>query len=173
MCQPRVLKSLSHFRVPPNCLFEVDDFELEWKYSYPFDFIHIRNSEGSVKDHQKLFRQALGHLNPGGWLEVAEATVGIFCDDKTIERVPNLLKWRDLLYEASRKFGKPMGVVCECKEWLIEAGFTNVREDIYKVRRTQAIICSAVQCSAVEKTVAKLCSYLSRYHSRHGPRTRK
>lgn len=119
--------------IPPNCRFEIDDFELDWSYTYPFEFIHARNIEGCVKDHRKLFHQALENLKPGGWLEVADATVGVFCDDETIERAPNLLEWRDRLIEASYKFGKPMGVAKHYKDWLTEAGFTNVQEDIYKV----------------------------------------
>jgi trans-aconitate methyltransferase len=122
------------FRVPPNCRFEIDDFELEWKYSYPFEFIHARNIEGSVKDHRRLFRQALENLKEGGWLEVADSTVGVFCDDETIERAPNLLEWQDRLIEASQKFGKPMAVAHQYKDWLIDAGFTNVKEEVYKVR---------------------------------------
>lgn len=86
-----------------------------------------------MKDHAKLFQQALDNLEPGGWLEVADATVGIFCDDDTIELAPNLLEWRDRLLEASNIFGKPMGVAKHYKEWMVRAGFTNVKEDIYKV----------------------------------------
>ncbi|EXJ73479.1 uncharacterized protein A1O5_03240 [Cladophialophora psammophila CBS 110553] len=119
--------------VPPNCRFEVDDFELDWRYTTPFDFIHARNIEGSVKDHRRLFRQAWENLIPGGWLEAADATVGVFCDDETIKRAPNLLQWREHLVEASRIFGKPMGVAQHYKDWLMEAGFVNVKEVIKKV----------------------------------------
>ncbi|KAK5449326.1 hypothetical protein LTS15_008868 [Exophiala xenobiotica] len=119
--------------VPANCTFEIDDFELDWRYPYPFDFIHARNIEGSVKDHKRLLLQALDNLKPGGWLEVADATVGVFCDDETIVRAPNLLEWRDRLVEASHMFGKPMGVAKHYKDWLTEAGFTNVQQEVYKV----------------------------------------
>jgi hypothetical protein len=86
-----------------------------------------------VKDHHRFFRQALENLRPGGWMEVADATVGVFCDDETISRAPNLLEWRDRLIEASNIFGKPMGVARNYREWLVEAGFVNVKEDVYKV----------------------------------------
>lgn len=121
------------YRIPPNCRFEIDDFELDWSYIYPFDFIHARSIEGSVKDYRRLFQQARENLTPGGWIEVAEPTVGVFCDDDTIELAPNLLEWRDRLIEASHLFGKPMGVAKHYKEWLVEAGFVNVKEDVYKV----------------------------------------
>ena len=72
-------------------------------------------------------------------MEVDEATVDVFCDDKTIDRAPNFTKWRDLLLEASRKFGKPMGMAKNYKEWMVEAGFKNVKEDIYKVRQISSM----------------------------------
>lgn len=65
---------------------------------------------------------------------MAEATVGVFCDDETIELAQNLLKWRDKLIEASLLVKKPMGVAENYKQWLIDAGFVNVKEEIYKVR---------------------------------------
>ncbi|GAD92425.1 TAM domain methyltransferase, putative [Paecilomyces variotii No. 5] len=119
--------------VPPNCRFIIDDFELEWNFSQPFDFIHARSIEGSVKDYQRLFSQAHRNLKPGGWFEVADATVGVFCDDESVERAPNLLEWRDRLIEASGKFGKQMGVSHRYKDWMVEAGFTDVTEEVYKV----------------------------------------
>jgi trans-aconitate methyltransferase len=151
-------------RVPPNCRFEIDDFELEWNYPYPFDFIHARNIEGSVKNHQRLFRQALENLKDGGWLEVAESTVGVFCDDDTIDRAPNLLEWRDRLIEASEKFGKLMGVASRYREWMIEAGFKNVREEIYKVCFNRDI---PWRCWLTSVRHVKRC------HTRLGRRTRR
>lgn len=81
----------------------------------------------------RLFKQAKEHLVPDGWFEVADATVGIFCDDDTIEKATSICEWRDRLIEASTKFGKPMGVAQNYKQWLIDAGFENVTEEIYKV----------------------------------------
>jgi hypothetical protein len=44
--------------VPPNAKFIVDDFEEEWVYQTPFDFIHGRYLAGSVKDFGRLVQQA-------------------------------------------------------------------------------------------------------------------
>jgi len=35
---------------PPNCAFEIDDFEAEWPFGIPFDYIHGRELAGSVRD---------------------------------------------------------------------------------------------------------------------------
>ncbi|EEP75341.1 conserved hypothetical protein [Uncinocarpus reesii 1704] len=119
--------------LPPNCKFEIDDFESPWNFTQPFDFVHVRNIEGSVKDYPRLFKQALANLEPGGWFEVADSTVGLFGDDDTIEKATSLSEWRDRLIEASGKFGKPMGVSHNYKQWMIDAGFENVTEELYKV----------------------------------------
>ncbi|EAS34726.3 TAM domain methyltransferase [Coccidioides immitis RS] len=119
--------------IPTNCKFEIDDFEATWNFRDPFDFIHARSIEGSAKDYKRLFRQAKDNLRPGGWFEVADATVGVFGDDDTINKAPNILEWRDHLIDASAKFGKPMGVSKNYKQWFIDTGFENVTEEIYKV----------------------------------------
>ncbi|KAJ1710676.1 putative SAM domain methyltransferase [Aspergillus flavus] len=119
--------------VPPNCVFEIDDFELPWNFTQPFDFIHARSVEGSVKDFPHLFRQAHQSLVPGGWFEMMEPTVDIFSDDDSVSKAPHLSEWRDMLIEASGKFGKEMGAAKNYKKWMTEAGFTDVTEEIFKV----------------------------------------
>ncbi|PLB50929.1 putative methyltransferase, partial [Aspergillus steynii IBT 23096] len=119
--------------VPPNCVFEIDDFELEWNFSQPFDFIHARAIEGCVHDFPRLFQQAYDSLSPGGWFEVVDFTAGIFSDDESTEKSPHLLEWRDRLIEASRVFGKPMGVASQYDEWMAQSGFANIRQEIIKV----------------------------------------
>ncbi|KAL4804398.1 S-adenosyl-L-methionine-dependent methyltransferase [Aspergillus unguis] len=119
--------------VPPNCKFEIDDFELPWNFSHPFDYIHARAMEGSVKDFNRLFKQAHDNLTPGGWFEICEFTADVFSDDDSGDKVVNMHKWRDELTEASRRFGKLINVAKNYKQWMIDAGFTNVQEEVYKV----------------------------------------
>ncbi|KAH8429749.1 class I SAM-dependent methyltransferase [Aspergillus melleus] len=119
--------------VPPNCVFEIDDFELEWNFSQSFDYIHARAIEGCVHDFPRLFQQAYDSLSPGGWFEIVDFTAGIFSDDESTEKSPHLLEWRDRLIEASRMFGKPLGVSGQYSEWMVQTGFTNVRQEIIQV----------------------------------------
>ena len=111
----------------------MDDFTAPWRFSAPFDFIHARGIEGSVSDYPMLFSSALSALKPGGIFEVVEATVGVFCDDDTAKLAPSFHEWRDRLIEASGKFGRTMGVAQNYKQWLVDAGFEDVHEEIYKV----------------------------------------
>lgn len=120
-------------RVPPNCYFEVDDYESDWDFSKPFDFIHGRALAGSVKDYPNLFRRIHNNLKPGGWVEMVEIPTEFYSDDDTIQNAPNLLEWAKLHNEASEKFGKNMNIAYSLKKWMIDAGFKNVKEDIYKV----------------------------------------
>ncbi|RJE17737.1 Methyltransferase [Aspergillus sclerotialis] len=119
--------------VPPNCSFEVMDFESEWDFSEPFDFIHGRNLAGSVRDFKLLFQRMMNNLKPGGWVELADFAGYFFSDDGTLQNAPNLIEWPRLQNEAADKFGKSLNVAPYFKEWMIEAGFKHVREEVYKV----------------------------------------
>lgn len=89
-CQCWNLSLIFHVirRVPPNCQFEIDDFESEWSYAHPFDYIYGRELAGSIHDFPRLCKQAFAHLHPGGFFEIQSFTVDIFSDDGSIEKAP-------------------------------------------------------------------------------------
>ncbi|KAF4227344.1 hypothetical protein CNMCM8980_002705 [Aspergillus fumigatiaffinis] len=120
-------------RIPPNCRFEIDDFELPWSYSQPFDYIHGRELEGAIRDHDNLFRQAYENLRPGGWLEMASMDVNSYSDDGTHLKAVNLVEGIKNMHLASKKHGKDMTTACTWKEKMEKAGFINVHEDVYKL----------------------------------------
>lgn len=43
--------------VPPNLTFQIDEFDDEWTYSHPFDYIHARLLAGRIHDWARLMRQ--------------------------------------------------------------------------------------------------------------------
>jgi trans-aconitate methyltransferase len=49
-----------------NCFFQVDDFEGEWTWHSPFDFVHGRDLLPAVSNWPRLLEQILKHLAPGG-----------------------------------------------------------------------------------------------------------
>lgn len=120
--------------VPPNLLFEIDDVESEWTYNKntPFEFIHVRNMGGSIGNWDKLCAQSLLHLAPGGWLEVQEHAVEIHSEDGDVP--PNTKEMMEQVKEAAKMFGKELNVAESVKGYLINAGFEDVQEDVYKVR---------------------------------------
>ncbi|KAG5794788.1 hypothetical protein H9Q69_006173 [Fusarium xylarioides] len=118
---------------PPNCRFEVDDFEAEWLYHTPFDFIHARELEGCISDDSRFFQQALQHLAPGCYIEMQAVAAPFLSDDGTDEKAVNAQLWLKTLCEGSAKFGKPIDCAPLWKDKLIAAGFENVRQEIRKM----------------------------------------
>jgi hypothetical protein len=123
----------SPFRVPPNCFFEVDDYESEWEFSKPFDFIHARVLAGSVRDFPGLYGRIMKNLKPSGYVEVVEIAMEPFADDQSLDKAPNTTEWSRLHNQACEKFGKSMNIAHRHKQWMIDAGFINVKEEIIKV----------------------------------------
>lgn len=123
--------------VPPNLRFLVDDAESPWLFSAsrPFDFIHARDLGGAIADWPRLLRQAYGHLRPGGWIELQEFEVTLRSDDDSLRLAPTLCEFLGRLHEASEAFHRPMNIAEGHRQRLIEAGFEDVRDEVYKVRR--------------------------------------
>ncbi|OJJ48473.1 hypothetical protein ASPZODRAFT_62115 [Penicilliopsis zonata CBS 506.65] len=120
-------------RVPPNCIFEVDDFESEWAYSHPFDYIHGRELAGSVKNIEWLAKQAFEHLKPGGYLELQSVAFKLFTDDGSIKRAPYTVQMCELVEEAGKRFGKSMHNLDVWTEAVESAGFRDVVTKVINV----------------------------------------
>ena len=116
--------------VPQNLCFEVDDAEDDWMYNSPFDFIHTRTLCGGIKDWPRFYRQAMKHLNPGGWIELQENDAWFQGIDGNTP--PNTLLFLETLDEASKRSGCRLNVAQEQKQLLIEGGFVDVQDVVYK-----------------------------------------
>ncbi|KAJ5555405.1 hypothetical protein N7535_007840 [Penicillium sp. DV-2018c] len=121
--------------VPPNLRFVVDDAEAPWLYSAnrPFDFIHARDLGGAIADWPRLIRQSYENLRPGGWIELQEFEVMLRSDDDSLRLAPNLCEFLDRLTKASEAFHRPMNIAEGHRQRLVEAGFEDVRDEVYKV----------------------------------------
>ncbi|KAJ5680244.1 hypothetical protein N7536_011383 [Penicillium majusculum] len=121
--------------VPPNLRFIVDDAESQWLYSTsrPFDFIHARDLGGAIADWPRLMRQSYEHLRPGGWVELQEFEVMLKSDDDSIRLAPALCEFLERLTQASEAFHRPMNIAEGHRQRLVEAGFEDVRDEVYKV----------------------------------------
>lgn len=112
----------------------MDDFEAPWSYSQPFDYIHGRELEGFIRSHHRLFQQALENLKPGGWMEIASIEANCFSDDDTHLRATSMKTAVRHMHESAKRFGKNFDTVKTRRSQMENAGFINVREDVYKVR---------------------------------------
>jgi trans-aconitate methyltransferase len=124
--------------VPPNVEFYIDDVESEWVETETsdggYDFIHGHCMAGSIKDWPQLYRQAIQCLKPGAWIEIQEFETWTYSDDyPDLDPVPHLKHFQDEVNKASRVFGRNLNIAREHKQYLVDAGFVDVNEEIYKV----------------------------------------
>jgi hypothetical protein len=116
-------------------IFEVDDAESPWLYNpnNPFDFIHMRDLGGSISDWPRLVQQSYEHIKPGGWIEIQEFEFTLKSDDDSMRLAPNLVEYIKKIHEASKIFKKPMNIAESHKQRLLDMGFEDVRDDVFKV----------------------------------------
>ncbi|KAJ0299082.1 uncharacterized protein N0V96_007059 [Colletotrichum fioriniae] len=121
--------------VPTNCKFHVDDYEDEWTYREEehFDYIHGRALSGTSSDWARFYSRVMGGLKPGGWVEMQEYDAWIFSDDDSYERALWTKEWVTKLDEASKMYGKQINVARHHKQWMIDAGFEDVQELVYRI----------------------------------------
>ncbi|EAS27293.3 TAM domain methyltransferase [Coccidioides immitis RS] len=117
--------------VPPNCKFEIDDFDLPWTFPHKFDFIHGRMLAGSSPSFPQLFQQAYDALEPGGWFEMQDFAFPVRSDDGTMENTP-YEQLNNYLVKALKKLGRDGGLAAEYKDMMKRTGFVNVVEIPYK-----------------------------------------
>jgi trans-aconitate methyltransferase len=118
--------------LPTNLEFQVDDLEDEWTYSYKFDFVFGRMLTGSIGDWPKFFKQSFDSLNPGGWVECQDITFPAASDDGTLLKGSYIDQWSDFMVEAANNFGRSAVSAKSYKQQMIDAGFVNVTEVVYK-----------------------------------------
>ncbi|KAE8396576.1 S-adenosyl-L-methionine-dependent methyltransferase [Aspergillus alliaceus] len=119
--------------VPPNCQFEIDNFESDWVYKTPFDYIHARELSGCIGNIDKLFQQAFNHTSSGGYFELQAVSAHFLSDDDTADQAGTAQDWMRNIRDAGRKFGKPLDEVNQWKQKLEDVGFVEVTETILKV----------------------------------------
>ncbi|KAI9744019.1 MAG: hypothetical protein M1818_002753 [Claussenomyces sp. TS43310] len=120
--------------VPPNVKFTVDD--IEDRFVYPinhFDMIHIRNVIHHLRDVPQLLRQCYRHIKPGGWMEIQEHEINLYCDDGTMPPDYAVHVLFAYVREAMAKFGMDATMILKVDELLREAGFINISRRVMKI----------------------------------------
>ena len=124
--------------VPPNCVFEIDDAQLDWTFKKDhFDFIHFRFLYGAIDDWAKLYRQTFEHTRPGGWFEHVEFDMETRSENPNIsaERSHIFTRWCDLFYAAGDKTGRTFkfGTEGQMEKLAHETGFVDIVHEQWKV----------------------------------------
>ncbi|KAJ9644789.1 hypothetical protein H2204_001251 [Knufia peltigerae] len=118
--------------VPPNCHFQVWDFEEPWGFERQFDLIHGRLLIGSVSDPRELLRQAYESLAPGGWLEIQDVCPPK-SDDDSIPPDGPYRRWIGTWCQALRAGGRDPFLAARYADLFREAGFADVRVERFRV----------------------------------------
>jgi hypothetical protein len=63
-----------------NSFFQVEDFEEEWTWRVPFDFVHGRDLLSAVGNWSRLLEQVFRHLQPGGYIELQHQVFHLDCE---------------------------------------------------------------------------------------------
>lgn len=58
----------------------------------------------------------------------------VYSDDDSMEKATWTADWIQTLSDLTVRFGKPMNVAALHKQWMPEAGFVDVKEEVCKVR---------------------------------------
>lgn len=120
--------------VPPNLNFEIDDVEEDWPYRPAhFDFVHARDLMTAVRDWPRLISQAYTHLKPGGWIQLACTIPGALSDDDSIPPNSGYIEASNIYHELAEVMGAPLVAPRSWAEQMRDAGFTQVRDEIYKL----------------------------------------
>ncbi|KXH35206.1 TAM domain methyltransferase [Colletotrichum simmondsii] len=117
---------------PKNVKFLIDDLEEPWTYSRPFDYIHSRMMNSSIRDWREYIENCYDNLNPGGYLELNEIDVKPLSDDGTLKPEHSISRTVEMLQEASELFGRPYQDPRALKSVLMETGFTGVTMQHFK-----------------------------------------
>ncbi|OTA56260.1 S-adenosyl-L-methionine-dependent methyltransferase [Hypoxylon sp. EC38] len=117
--------------IAPNCYFQVADVYDDWKFNYPFDFIHVR-SLGEPTDQRKLFKSIYDNLAPGGWVEFQEWILHAQSSDRSLEGTA-FQKWNKLMAEGVKNLGRSLFYILDYKRQLEQTGFENIVERKYAV----------------------------------------
>jgi len=88
---------------------------------------------GALKNLPKFLSQTLEHLKPGGWIEWQEYETTVTSDDNTIPEKFALGDWTTNVNTAAAKIGQPTNIAVTLGDVITQAGFKNVKDQVYKV----------------------------------------
>ncbi|PSR99123.1 S-adenosyl-L-methionine-dependent methyltransferase [Coniella lustricola] len=117
------------YSLPMNCSFEREDAEDEWMFDAPFDYIRWRLMASCFRSYKDMIYKVYAHLAPGGWAEFHEWAYEACADNAETEEYYNgsaLRKWLEYVVGGGASLGRDLRSPLHYRQWMIEAGFTEV-----------------------------------------------
>ncbi|QBZ56363.1 hypothetical protein PoMZ_01269 [Pyricularia oryzae] len=112
--------------MPPNALFQIDDLEEDWNFSFKFDYIHTLMMAGAFRDWPRFLGQCYDFLERGGHVEVQDIDFPLRCDDGTMRPESAVRRWSDLMMEAGERSGFKLDECGRVADMMRAAGFVDV-----------------------------------------------
>jgi SAM-dependent methyltransferase len=111
-----------------NCFFQVDDFEEEWTWYSPFDFVHGRDLLPAVSNWPRLLGQVFKHLVPGGYIELQNQVFPLRCYGSPTRPDLELMEWSGGIMKsyAGQPYNIRLAAAAEIEDLLKSEGFVNV-----------------------------------------------
>lgn len=72
-------------------------------------------------------------LSPGGWAEFHDYDMRYYSEDGSLTKDHHTKKWIDILLSAAAKVGREPLPGIKLKQWVTDASFVNVREEVFRV----------------------------------------
>ncbi|KAK6526638.1 hypothetical protein TWF694_005219 [Orbilia ellipsospora] len=88
---------------------------------------------GAIGDWPRLTAQAYNAIKPGGYFEILEPAAHIISDDGSLPADSSLAIWNNLFVTAASKFGRSVVEAPLYKDYLRDAGFINIHEEVFKL----------------------------------------
>lgn len=113
------------YSIPPNCQFEIEDFEDEWLYRNLFDYIHGRQLNACSGDFESVVQKSFAALNHGGYFELQDSLPITCKDDSWIGT--GIQRWASLM-EGANKLGVDWTKASKYQQWMKDVGFKDIKE---------------------------------------------
>ncbi|KAK6603765.1 methyltransferase domain-containing protein [Botrytis cinerea] len=114
--------------IPTNCSFRIEDAEDPWKFDdLKFDLIHGRALLTCFRSPKTVIASAFQALAPGGYLELRDPIFPFKYASPPPENCA-LVKWNNMIVEASTRAGRPWTNGAHYKKWMEESGFVDIVE---------------------------------------------
>jgi hypothetical protein len=84
-----------------------------------------------VADWPRFIRRIYDHVKPGGYFESHESAVWARSDDGSLKPDSALMEWQQAINFAGDKIGRELNIYHKLKDWMIEAGFEDVKLSVY------------------------------------------